>query len=143
MLVLICLVLIMTSQNTSKQPYLIRAMHEWMIDNDQTPHIVVDAGAEGVVVPVEHIKDGRITLNISYAAAQDLNITNADIAFQARFSGVPFDVWIPTNAVMGIYAKETGQGMIFSEKLDDDQELPENSDKKKSKVKYSHLKVVS
>ncbi|SVD84316.1 uncharacterized protein METZ01_LOCUS437170 [marine metagenome] len=133
----------MTSQNTSKLPYLIRAMHEWMVDNGQTPYIVVNASVDGVVVPVEHIKDGKITLNISYSAAHSLNITNANVAFQARFSGVSFDVCVPAKAVMGIYAKETGQGMIFSEGAEEGQGLSENSDEKKAKVKRSHLKVVS
>lgn len=143
MLFLVCFFVAMTSQNTSKRPYLIRAMHEWMVDNGQTPHIVVDAKVDGVVVPVKHIKDGKITLNISYSATHSLNITNANVAFQARFSGVPFDVCVPAKAVKGIYAKETGQGMIFSEGTEDGQGLSKNSNKKKAKVKRSHLKVVS
>jgi stringent starvation protein B len=99
----------------SKRPYLIRAMHEWMGDNSHTPHIVVDTSIDGVTVPVEHIKDGKIILNISEAAAHNLKLTNDAISFRARFSGVPFDVWVPMQSVLGIYARETGQGMIFSQ----------------------------
>ncbi|MBJ90183.1 MAG: ClpXP protease specificity-enhancing factor [Woeseia sp.] len=133
----------MTNKNTSKRPYLIRAMHEWMIDNSQTPHIVVDVKVDGLSVPVEHIVDGKITLNISHTAAHELEITNTNMTFQARFGGIPFDVCVPVNAVMGIYAKETGQGMVFSEKFDNDRKLPKDSAMKKVSKKRSHLKIVS
>ena len=89
-------------------------MHEWMADNGHTPHIVVDALHDGVVVPAEHVKDAKIILNISDTAAHNLKLTNDAVAFRARFGGVPFDVWVPMRAVLGIYARETGQGMIFS-----------------------------
>lgn len=98
----------------SKRPYLIRAMHEWMGDNGNTPHIVVDARVPGVTVPPEHVKDGKIILNISESAAHNLKLTNDAVSFRARFGGVPFDVWVPMASVLGIYARETGQGMIFS-----------------------------
>ena len=105
----------MTHRSRSKRPYLIRAMHEWMGDNTHTPHIVVDTSVDGVSVPVEHIKDGKIILNISDSAAHNLKLTNDAVSFRARFSGVPFDVWVPMQSVLGIYARETGQGMIFSQ----------------------------
>ena len=89
-------------------------MHEWMTDNGHTPHIVVDALYDGVVVPAEHVKDAKIILNISETAAHNLKLSNDAVAFRARFGGVPFDVWVPMRAVLGIYARETGQGMIFS-----------------------------
>jgi stringent starvation protein B len=89
-------------------------MHEWMGDSAHTPHIVVDTAVDGVSVPVDHIKDGKIILNISESAAHNLKLTNDSISFRARFSGVPFDVWVPSKSVLGIYARETGQGMIFS-----------------------------
>jgi stringent starvation protein B len=106
----------------SKRPYLIRAMHEWMGDNLHTPHIVVDAGVDGVTVPQEHVKDGKIILNISETAAHNLKLSNSAISFRARFSGVPFDVWVPMKSVLGIYARETGQGMIFSHDTDNSSE---------------------
>lgn len=106
----------MSDRPTSKQrPYLIRAMHEWMLDNDLTPHIVADASHEGLVVPEEHVKDGKIVLNVSYAATRGLSLGNEAIAFEARFKGVPRQLSVPVGAVLGIYARETGQGMIFSD----------------------------
>jgi stringent starvation protein B len=100
---------------TTKRPYLIRAMHEWMTDNGLTPHVVVEAGGEGILVPEEHVSDGKIVLNVSYSATRDLSITNEVLSFEARFGGVPQRVQVPTEAVQGIYARETGQGMIFTE----------------------------
>ena len=103
-------------------------MHEWMGDNGHTPHIVVDASVDGVNVPREHVKDGKIILNISDTAAHNLKLNNAAVSFRARFSGVPFDVWMPMKSVLGIYARETGQGMIFShdsEPADDNVGEPE------------------
>lgn len=90
-------------------------MHEWMADNGHTPHLVIDASVAGVTVPGEHVKDGKIILNVSDSAAHNLRLANGSVSFRARFSGVPFDVWVPVSAVLGIYAKETGQGMIFSQ----------------------------
>lgn len=97
-------------------------MHEWMGDNGNTPHIVVDAMVAGVMVPPEHIKDGRIILNISESAAHNLKLANDSVSFRARFGGVPFDVWVPMPSVLGIYARETGQGMIFSHDADGGEE---------------------
>ena len=95
-------------------------MHEWMGDNGHTPHIVVDASIDGVTVPSEHVKDGKIILNISETAAHNLKLSNDAVSFRARFDGVPFDVWVPMRSVLGIYARETGQGMIFLQ----DSEIP-------------------
>ena len=105
---------IVNNSKRSKRPYLIRAMHEWMGDNSHTPHIVVDTSIDGVCVPPEHIKDGKIILNISESAAHNLKLTNDAVSFRARFSGIAFDVWVPMKSVLGIYARDTGQGMIFS-----------------------------
>ena len=100
---------------SSTRPYLIRAMHEWMTDNSQTPLVVVDAAVDGVIVPLEHVKDGRIVLNIAWSATQDLELGNDFISFQARFGGVAHSVVIPIEAVQGIYARESGQGMLFQD----------------------------
>ena len=94
-------------------------MHEWMCDNGNTPHIVVDVTVDGVQVPADHSKDGKIILNISESAAHNLKLGNDAVSFRARFGGVPFDVWAPMRAVLGIYARESGQGMIFSHDSDD------------------------
>ena len=135
----------MSNSSRSKRPYLIRAMHEWMGDNGHTPHIVVDASVDGVSVPLEHVKDGRIILNISESAAHNLKLTNTAVSFRARFSGVPFDVWVPMRSVMWIYARETGQGMIFShdtESTTDNQQVDASPENDVPRRKRSHLKVV-
>jgi stringent starvation protein B len=90
-------------------------MHEWITDNSQTPHVVVDAAVEGVKVPMQHVKDGKIILNISLSAAQGLNLGNEAITFRARFGGVSEDIVVPIAALVGIYARESGQGMIFGD----------------------------
>jgi len=124
-------------------------MHEWMADNNNTPHIVVDAGVDGVTVPAEHIKDGKIILNISESAAHNLKLTNDAVSFRARFGGVPFDVWVPMASVLGIYARETGQGMIFSHDSDNaenaedaDQSATQEADDIESTRARSHLRVI-
>jgi stringent starvation protein B len=96
-------------------------MHEWMLDNGFTPHIVVDAKREGVRVPEAHVKDGKIVLNVSPSATRALNLGNDAVSFEARFGGVSQQLFVPISAVLGIYARETGQGMIFG---DDDSPAP-------------------
>lgn len=97
---------------TSTKPYLIRALHEWCTDNGYTPHIVVTVDAN-TVVPRAHIHDGQITLNIGSLATNRLNMGNEFIEFQARFSGVTEQIFVPVSAVSAIYARETGAGMGF------------------------------
>ena len=99
----------------SKRPYLIRAMHDWMMDNGETPHVIVDAEKPGVEVPRAYVKDGKVVLNLSSTATQRLVIGNDWIEFEARFAGVVHHVRIPVTTVLGIYARETGEGMVFSE----------------------------
>jgi stringent starvation protein B len=103
------------AQQTSRRPYLVRAMHEWMTDNHQTPHLVVDAGIAGTEVPKAYVREGRITLNVSWQATQGLKLGNDWIEFSARFGGVSQSVRVPVAAVLGIYARETGQGMLFQD----------------------------
>lgn len=100
---------------TSRRPYLLRAMHEWISDNAQTPHVVVDAEFAGAEVPRQFVKDGKIILNVSHAATSGLALGNEWLEFNARFGGVTRHVKVPIKAVLGIYARETGHGMIFSE----------------------------
>jgi stringent starvation protein B len=90
-------------------------MHEWMVDNGFTPHLVVDARRAGVQVPEAHVKDGKIVLNVSPTATRALALGNDLVSFEARFGGVPQQLVVPIAAVLGIYARETGQGMIFGE----------------------------
>lgn len=108
----------MTQNNpavSSRRPYLLRAMHEWMTDNQQTPHIVVDAAGQGVEVPRQYVQDGKIILNISFNATQNLSLGNERVEFNARFGGQTHYVSVPVVAVLGVYARETGQGMIFGD----------------------------
>ncbi len=114
----------MDKQLSSKRPYLLRAMHDWMTENGQTPHVVVDAECSGVVVPNQHVQHGKIILNIGYAATNSLEIGNEVISFGARFGGTPFVITVPIEAVLGIYAKESGQGMIFSDDASKDKLIP-------------------
>lgn len=98
-----------------QRPYLLRAMHAWITDNGQTPHVVVDATAEGVEVPDQYVREGKIVLNVSHNAVANLDIGNEMLRFDARFSGASYAIFVPLRAVLGIYAQETGRGMIFSE----------------------------
>ena len=90
-------------------------MHEWISDSNQTPHIVVDASIEGVEVPRQYVQGGKIILNVSSNATSMLSLGNELVRFRARFGAATYDVSVPIVAVLGIYARETGQGMIFSE----------------------------
>ena len=98
-----------------KRPYLLRAMHQWMTDSGHTPHVIVDAEREGVEVPSAYVKDGKIVLNVSLDATQRLSLGNEWIELDTRFAGVVHRVRFPVSAVLGIYARETGEGMVFSE----------------------------
>ncbi len=99
----------------SRRPYLLRAMHEWMIDAGYTPHLIVDATHPDAQVPAAYVKDGKIVLNVSMSATQRLQLQNHCVEFDARFGGIVHHVHVPMNAVLGIYARETGEGMVFNE----------------------------
>lgn len=122
--------------STSRRPYLLRAMHEWMSDNHQTPHLVVDATQQGVEVPRQFVQDGKVILNISFSATHGLSLGNSRVEFNARFGGVTHHVAVPMHAVLGIYARETGQGMIFGEE-DGTPEPPSSPDLTTSGEKQS------
>ncbi|MCB1867184.1 MAG: ClpXP protease specificity-enhancing factor [Gammaproteobacteria bacterium] len=100
---------------SSNRPYLIRALYEWLVDNSLTPHLLVDATVDGVLVPSQFVEEGRIVLNIAPGAVRQLELGNKMISFSARFSGSPMHVMVPPSAVLGIYAKENRQGMLFLE----------------------------
>jgi len=105
---------------TSTRPYFVRALYDWIVDNNCTPHILVDARIDGVQVPVQHVnKDGQIVLNIAPGAISDYAMDNYSISFSARFGGVSQQLFIPCHAIMGIYARENGRGMMF-----DPEDLP-------------------
>ncbi len=98
---------------TSSRPYLIRAIHEWIIENNLTPYLLVNAKLPGVEVPINHIENDKIILNLSPRAVRTLRLGNDFIQFDARFNGLSTNISIPPAAVMAIYARENGQGMIF------------------------------
>lgn len=112
----------------SRKPYLIRAMHEWISDSHLTPHIVVDVSVDGVQVPAEHASDGKIILNISAAATEGLRIGNDLISFATRFGGRVSSVSVPADSVLGIYARETGEGMIFTDDSSPDPDPGDDGD---------------
>jgi stringent starvation protein B len=132
----------------SNRPYLIRAIYEWLVDNDWTPQLLIHADDEGVLVPREYVRDGEIVLNISPTAVQNLVLGNESIDFDARFSGRAMHVSVPVKSVVALFARENGQGMAFPE-----EELPETShetttgaDAAKADVKKgktpNHLKII-
>ncbi|MEA5444856.1 ClpXP protease specificity-enhancing factor [Gammaproteobacteria bacterium AB-CW1] len=109
-----------------RRPYLIRAMHQWMVDSGETPHLLVDAEHDGVMVPVDYVQNGKIILNISPSAVQNLLLDNQEISFNARFGGQPMAIALPPSAVLAIYSRESGQGMLFNE--EDDGPTPPDGD---------------
>lgn len=98
---------------SSNRPYLLRAIYDWISDNNLTPYILVDAGAAGVRVPPQVVKNGQVVLNLAMRAVVNLDMGNDWISFQARFSGVSQSIQIPVSAVLALYAQENGQGMMF------------------------------
>lgn len=145
-------------QMTPNRPYLLRAFFEWIVDNNCTPYLVVDATLPGVKVPLQHVKDGQIVLNISPGAVGNLLLGNDAVTFNARFSGNPFALYIPQRAVLAIYARENGAGTMFTpeeewqeDELDDGEvdvteaaasENPEPGPDDDKPKKGSHLRVV-
>jgi stringent starvation protein B len=99
----------------SRRPYLIRAIYAWALDNGYTPHLLVAADYPGVSVPQSFVKEGRIALDISPMAVRDLNLEHEPIFFSARFGGRPFEIVVPSGAVLAIYARENGDGILFGE----------------------------
>jgi len=95
------------------KPYLIRAVYDWCVDSDLTPYLLVNAEAGDVVIPRQSVQDGRIVLNLRPQAVHNLALGNHSIEFNARFGGSPMHVKIPIKAVLAVYARENGQGMVF------------------------------
>lgn len=128
---------------TPSRPYLLRGIYDWLIDNEQTPYLLVDAEAEGVTVPLEHVQDGKIILNISLTATRDLELSNEGVSFNARFSGKPMIVNVPIMAALALYSKENGRGMMFPEETtDDDPFSPEPPPGKDEQAQKPHLTLV-
>lgn len=142
-----------------KRPYLLRAYYDWLVDNNFTPYLVVDATYLGVNVPVEYVKDGQIVLNLSANATGNLQLTNDFIQFNARFKGVSRELYIPMGAALAIYARENGDGVMFepeevydelNSEPDTEQptsfheavESPKKREEKKKTKSASHLRIV-
>lgn len=98
---------------TPTRPYLVRAIYEWICDNNLTPYLLVDATKPYTDVPQQFVQDGQIVLNIVPHAVHMLNMSNEAVTFSARFGGVSKDIYVPMNAVLGLYARENGQGLFF------------------------------
>jgi len=134
---------------TSNRPYLIRAIHQWLLDNSLTPHLLVKATVPNVKVPQQFVKDGHIVLNITPHAISNLHMDNEAISFSARFSGVPESLYLPIHAIQAIYASENGEGISFPEENISEQEsteerneIKEENKKKPKGKKSSFLKVI-
>ncbi|WP_417665833.1 ClpXP protease specificity-enhancing factor [Pseudidiomarina sp.] len=153
---------------TPRRPYLVRAVYEWIIDNQVTPHLVVDADYPGCQVPWQFVQDGQIILNISPTAVTNFVVDNESVQFNARFSGNPHRVIVPMGAILALYARENGAGSVFepepyydtpsvtaleqsseqlSSEIDEDEETAPSEPKSKSKTTKkkssgSHLRVV-
>ena len=132
----------MPEEMTSNRPYLLRALYEWIADNNMTPHILVDAGVAGVDVPDQAIQKGKVILNIDQAAVRDLEMNNEALSFNARFSGRQHQVSVPVEAVLAIYSKENGQGMMFAQDEDGDGPTEPDPDSPGKPHRRPHLKVV-
>ncbi|MFJ5446265.1 ClpXP protease specificity-enhancing factor [Methylobacillus methanolivorans] len=111
------------SEITSTKPYMVRAIHEWCTDNGLTPHLLVAVNSQ-TVVPMAYVRDGQIVLNINYSATKGLHIGADAVTFSARFNGASNELYVPMNAVRGIFARENNQGMFF------DVDSPEDPDEK-------------
>jgi stringent starvation protein B len=107
----------------AKRPYLLRALYDWLVDSSLTPYVLVSAEEEAAMVPADYVNDGKIVLNISPSAVRGLVIDDAGLSFDGRFGGAPYPVSAPISSVLAIYAKETGEGMIF-----DPEEFPSRTD---------------
>ena len=133
----------MPGEMTPNRPYLLRALYQWISDNRMTPHILVDAAVEGVDVPEQAVQKGKVILNIDQAAVHELEMANEWLSFSARFSGRRYEVKVPLEAVLAIYAKENGQGMMFAQEeggvppTDPTTRGPDGGD-----IRKSHLKLV-
>ncbi|NOT16190.1 MAG: ClpXP protease specificity-enhancing factor [Methylotenera sp.] len=130
----------------STKPYLIRAIHEWCVDNNLTPHLMVVVNSQ-TRVPMAYVKAGEIVLNINYGATKDLHVDNEAVVFSARFGGVSQSLYIPISAVKGIFARENDQGMFFdveSQGAEEVQraEIESNETAKQDKTKKPTLTIV-
>ncbi len=126
---------------TSRKPYLLRALQDWIVDNQMTPYLLVDATLPGQNIPARYVKDGRIIFNLSPSAVQKFQIAPDAVSFEARFGGVAMPVYVPIAAVLAIYARENGQGFSFQDEAESPPP-PEPETPAPSPGKRAHLKVI-
>lgn len=141
----------------STKPYLIRAIHEWSLDNGYTPQILVVADGDEVAVPLQHVKDNQIVLNIHPQSVRNLELGNDYLLCSARFSGKAFEIVVPVQYVLAIYARENGQGIVFQDEQNNNSpdpadpssptkknKKPQPTSKKPESIQTagSHLKLV-
>jgi stringent starvation protein B len=131
-----------------KRPYLLRAFYDWIVDSELTPYVLVNADVDGVAVPGEYVRDGKIVLNVSPSAVRELAMDDTALACNGRFGGRAFAIYLPMASIQAIYAKETGEGMVFEaetfpEPPDGGGSGPDKSgDDSSDKPAGGHLKVV-
>lgn len=123
----------------SNRPYLLRALFDWITDNDCTPYVIVNTEVPQVLVPLDYVEDNRIVLNISPAAVRGLDISDDALTFDGRFGGKPMQVFVPVGAIIAIYAKENGQGMAFEAESPGDEPPPDDDG---TSEPGGHLRVV-
>lgn len=132
---------------TSLKPHLVRALYDWLLENELTPHLLIDATAWGVQVPTEHVKEGKIVLNIESRAVREFVVNKHKISFLARFDGVARRVSVPMSSILAIYALENGLGQQFGDgELDDQHTMPiltTQTDSSKVKQSVEHSEIVS
>ena len=109
---------------SSNRPYLLRAIYDWISDNNLTPYVLVDATFKGVQVPPQVIKNGQVVLNLAMRAVASLDLGNVWVSFQARFSGASQTIHIPVQAILALYAQENGQGMMFPADEEEGGDMP-------------------
>ncbi len=122
---------------TSSKPYLVRALYQWILDNDNTPYILVDTGSDQVLIPNGISSDGKVVLNLAPTAIQNLEMTNEHVSFSARFNGAAEQIYCPVSTLLAIYARENGEGMMFPGE-EADAESPDED----AKPKGPTLKVI-
>lgn len=137
---------------TSNRPYLLRAIYDWISDNNLTPYVLVDATVEGVRVPPQTVRNGQVVLNLAMHAVADLDLGNEWVSCKARFSGVSQSILLPIGAVLAVYAQENGQGMMFADEGDvppsppsppnDDEPPSPDGEPERPRRGAPHLKVV-
>ena len=125
---------------TSQKPYLVRAIYEWLLDNQNTPYLLVNTTVEGVDVPEDYINDDKIVLNIAPDAINNFHADNNWISFSARFAGKPTELFVPITAILAIYGKENNEGMFFSD--EEPISPPPTQPMPPTKAKQPRLKVV-